>query len=256
MKKILDLRVTLSERVGEQCTLLRALPVEGRLPECRPGQFAQLRADTPGVLLRRPVSIHDVEGDEISFLVQRVGTGTNWLCDLQVGDVLNAILPLGNGFAMPDAGARPLLVGGGVGVAPMLLLGKRLKEEGIRPTFLLGGRTRQLLYRLEAFRAVGDVYVTTEDGSLGERGFVTQHSIVQSAQFSQMYVCGPMPMMKAVACMAQEQGIPCAVSLENRMACGVGACLCCVTEDSQGHNRCVCTEGPVFDAQSIAAFVG
>lgn len=255
MKKIIDLRVTLSERVGAQCVLLKAKPVEGHLPECKPGQFAQLRVDNPETFLRRPISIHDVEDDEISFLVQEVGKGTSWLCSLKEGDLLNAVLPLGNGFTFPcvKPACPSLLIGGGVGVAPLLFLGKRLREQGVKPTFLLGARSKAQLIRLDAFREIGDVFVTTEDGSEGERGFVTQHSLFtsHSSPLSFIYTCGPMPMMRAVAKLARERGIECELSLENRMACGVGACLCCVEELADGHNHCVCTEGPVFDARKI-----
>ena len=262
MKKIIDLRVTLSERVGAQCALLKAKPVEGHLPECIPGQFAQLRVDDASTFLRRPISIHDVEGDEISFLVQEVGKGTHWLCSLKEGDILNAVLPLGNGFTIPSSEFKVLsskltdsilLIGGGVGVAPLLFLGKRLKTQGVKPTFLLGARTKAQLMRLDAFREIGEVLVTTEDGSEGERGFVTQHSqlSMDRGKWSIIYTCGPMPMMKAVAKLARERGIACEVSLENRMACGVGACLCCVEELADGHNHCVCTEGPVFNINDL-----
>ncbi|MBQ8051540.1 MAG: dihydroorotate dehydrogenase electron transfer subunit [Bacteroidaceae bacterium] len=251
-KRIIDLRVTSTECVGAGCVLLRLRPEEGHLPECRPGQFAQLRVDGPGVFLRRPISIHDVEGDEISFLVQVVGEGTRWLADLKVGDRLNVVMPLGNGFSMPASEGRVLLVGGGVGVAPLLYQGKALKEQGIPFAFLLGARTKDLLLRLDAFRQLGDVYVTTEDGSEGERGFVTQHSQLSASdgRWTMIQTCGPTPMMRAVARYAQERGIPCEVSLENKMACGVGACLCCVQQTTEGH-KCVCTDGPVFDAQMI-----
>lgn len=267
-KKIIDLRITCHEEVGAGCVLIKAVPMEGRLPECLPGQFAQLRVDAPNVFLRRPISIHDVEDDEISFLVQVVGDGTRWLGDLKRGDTLNAVLPLGRGFAMPNAECQMsnvLLIGGGVGVAPLLFLGKVLRARGVCPTFLLGARTRGQLLRLDAFRQVGDVLVTTEDGSMGARGFVTQHPMLaempggrdddspaasRSFRFSDFFVCGPGPMMRAVAKLARERGIPCQVSLENRMACGVGACLCCVEETTTG-NRCTCTDGPVFDIDEL-----
>ena len=261
-KHILDLRVTLSERVGAQCVLLKAKPVEGHLPECLPGQFAQLRVDDAFTFLRRPISIHDVEGDEISFLVQEVGKGTRWLASLKAGDILNAVLPLGNGFTIPSSECKEqrakltdsvLLIGGGVGVAPLLYLGRVLQEQGVNPTFLLGARSKAQLIRLDAFREVGEVLVTTEDGSEGERGFVTQHSQLSmvDGKWSMIYTCGPMPMMKAVAKLARKRGIECEASLENRMACGVGACLCCVEEMADGHNHCVCTEGPVFNIDRL-----
>lgn len=254
MKVILDLKITHSESVGAGCVLLQAKPVEGRLPDCQPGQFAQLRVDAPNVLLRRPISIHDVEDDTISFLVQVVGDGTRWLGELKPGDTLNAVLPLGRGFTVyaEETDGDVLLIGGGVGVAPLLYLGKKLKAKGIQPTFLLGARSRAQLLRLDAFRQVGRVLVTTEDGSEGEQGFVTQHSIwAGDSRFSMIYTCGPGPMMKAVARLAVERGLDCEASLENRMACGVGACLCCVEELADGHNHCVCTEGPVFNIQDL-----
>lgn len=258
MKKIIELKVNHGEGVGAGCVLLKAVPVEGHLPECQPGQFAQLRVDAPSVFLRRPISIHDVEGDEISFLVQVVGEGTKWLGSLKRGDVLNAVLPLGRGFILPNEKCQTsnvLLIGGGVGVAPLFFLGKRLRAKGIQPTFLLGARTKELLFRLDAFQEVGEVLVTTEDGSMGERGFVTQHSKLSPltshlSPLTSIYSCGPSPMMKAVARLARERGIPYEVSLENRMACGVGACLCCVEETTTG-NRCVCTDGPVFNINEL-----
>ncbi|MBQ8968871.1 MAG: dihydroorotate dehydrogenase electron transfer subunit [Bacteroidaceae bacterium] len=249
-KEILDLQIAEATSPWEGFVLLKAEPTEGALPECRPGQFAQLR--TGGALLRRPISIHNVEegGRRVWFLVQAVGRGTRWFQTLKAGDCLNAVMPLGNGFGMPGSGDRVLLVGGGVGVAPLLFQGQRLRERGIPFAFLLGARSADLLLQLEEFRRVGEVFVATEDGSAGECGLVTQHSAF-AAPYTLVQTCGPTPMMRAVARLAHEQGMRCEVSLENRMACGVGACLCCVTEDRTGHNRCVCTDGPVFGAEEL-----
>ena len=256
-KHIIDLRVEANEHIGASFVLLRMRPVEGTLPECMPGQFAQLRIDAPNVFLRRPISIHDVVDGQIWFLVQVVGDGTRWLAQLRVGDVVNAVLPLGNGFSLEIKkeelrikNYNPLLVGGGVGVAPLLYLGRKLREMQIRPTFLLGARTASMLCRLEAFQQLGDVYVTTEDGTMGEKGFVTQHSVLSTQSFDIVQTCGPTPMMKAVANWASAHDVYCEVSLENRMACGIGACLCCVQETTEGH-KCVCTDGPVFNSQFI-----
>lgn len=141
-------------------------------------------------------------------------------------------------------------MGGGVGIAPLLQLGKKLKEEGFVPNFLLGGRSAKDLIQLEEYKKIGDVYVTTEDGSLGEKGFVTNHSVL-SQDFKKIYTCGPTPMMKAVASYAVKNGIECEVSLENKMACGLGACLCCVTETKEGH-KCVCSDGPVFNVKDLS----
>jgi dihydroorotate dehydrogenase electron transfer subunit len=169
---------------------------------------------------------------------------------LQAGDTLNCVLPLGNGFTMPAAkDEKVLLVGGGVGVAPMLYLGSALHAQGIQPTFLLGGRTAQDLLELDIFNRYGRVCVTTEDGSLGEKGFVTNHSVLNE-HFDRICTCGPTPMMKAVAHYAKEHDITCEVSLENLMACGLGACLCCVEKTTEG-NLCVCKEGPVFNIHRL-----
>lgn len=253
-KYVLDLRVTSVEPLGERFLLLTATNPAGRLPEMCPGQFAQLRIDdSKETFLRRPVSIHhvDYESNEVSFLVQKVGSGTASLWQKKHGSTLNAILPLGKGFTMPNSPKhRVLLVGGGVGIAPLLFMGEEMQRKGIRPTFLLGARSKSDLIRLDAYRACGDVYVTTEDGSEGEKGFVTQHSILQRERVDSIAVCGPKPMMMAIASYAKQTNIPCEVSLENMMACGLGACLCCVEETIDG-NVCVCKEGPMFDINKL-----
>lgn len=165
--------------------------------------------------------------------------------------MLNCVLPLGNGFTMPKvANERILLVGGGVGVAPLLYFGKCIKAAGAEPVFLLGARSANDLLELEAFEAVGTVHITTEDGSAGEKGFVTNHSVLQRERFTLISTCGPKPMMMAVAKYARQVNIPCEASLENMMACGVGACLCCVEKTTEG-NLCVCKEGPVFNIDRL-----
>ena len=253
-KYVLDLRVTSVELLSERYLLLRATNPAGKLPEMCPGQFAQLRIDdSKDTFLRRPISLHSVddEKNEVNFLVQKVGKGTASLWKKEPGSVLNVILPLGKGFTMPASPKQSvLLVGGGVGIAPLLFMGEEMQRMGARPTFLLGARSRSDLLRLDAYRACGEVYVTTEDGSEGEKGFVTQHSILQRERFDSIAVCGPKPMMKAVASYAKTTGTPCEVSLENVMACGLGACLCCVEETKDG-NVCVCKEGPVFDVEKL-----
>ena len=255
MKKyILDLTVREALNVGKQFVLLR-LTSENPLPEMLPGQFVEVRVDeTPSVLLRRPISIHyyDKKANELGLLVQLVGNGTRWMATLKAGDVLNVVLPLGYGFTLPaDNTVRPLLVGGGVGVAPLLYLGMKLKEMGITPTFLLGSRTENELMQIAEFEKVGRVFITTENGAVGEQGYVTQHSVLAREQFDQVYICGPKPMMVAVARWAKGAGVVCEVSLENKMACGVGACLCCV-EDTKEGNVCVCKEGPVFSIDKLS----
>lgn len=253
-KYILDLRVTSAEYLNERYLLLSATNPDGLLPEMCPGQFAQIRIDeSPETFLRRPISIHyvDREKNEIGFLVQKVGKGTASLWRKQSGSILNVVLPLGKGFTMPVSPTqRFLLVGGGVGIAPLLFMGTEIQRMGARPLFLLGARSKSDLHRLNAYRACGDVFVTTEDGSEGEKGFVTRHSILQNEKFDRIAVCGPKPMMMAMASYAKSAGIPCEVSLENMMACGLGACLCCVENTVDG-NVCVCKDGPVFNIDKL-----
>jgi dihydroorotate dehydrogenase electron transfer subunit len=152
---------------------------------------------------------------------------------------------------MPEsASEHVLLVGGGVGVAPLLYMGAEMAARGIAPTFLLGARTASDLLMLDLFKRYGRVLVTTEDGSEGERGFVTQHSVLGQERFTRIATCGPTPMMKAVARYARQADVSCEVSLENLMACGLGACLCCVEKTTEG-NLCVCKDGPVFNIQKL-----
>ena len=253
-KYVLDLQVTRVEPLSERYLLLAATNPAGSLPEMCPGQFAQLRIDdSKETFLRRPISIHhvDFERNEIAFLIQKVGNGTASLWQKQPGSTLNAILPLGKGFTMPKSPKQKvLLVGGGVGIAPLLFMGEEMQKLGVRPTFLLGARSKSDLLLLDKYRACGTVYVTTEDGSEGEKGFVTQHSVLQQEKFDNIAVCGPKPMMMAMASYAKQAGTPCEVSVENMMACGLGACLCCVEETKDG-NVCVCKEGPVFDVNKL-----
>ena len=253
MKKyILDLSVVSVEHIHERYVLIKltqALP----LPEMVPGQFVEVRVyGSPQTFLRRPISIHfvDREHNELWLLVATVGDGTRKLAQLQSGDLLNCVLPLGNGFTPAKPGEKVLLVGGGVGVAPLLYMGAEMAKARIEPTFLLGARTQKDLLMLAAFEQYGRVFVTTEDGSAGEKGFVTNHSLLQQEHFDRISTCGPTPMMKAVARLAKAQDIDCEVSLENLMACGVGACLCCVENTTEGH-VCVCKEGPVFNTRKL-----
>lgn len=254
MKKfILDLTVTENLRLHINYVLLK-LTSQSPLPEMLPGQFAEIRVDgSPSTFLRRPISINYVDRsrNEVWFLIQLIGDGTRRLAEATKGDIINIVLPLGNGFTMPQIPSdKLLLVGGGVGTAPMLYLGEQLAKNGSKPTFLLGARTDKDLLQLDDFASYGEVYTTTEDGSYGEKGYVTQHSILNKIKFEQIYTCGPKPMMMAVAKYAKSNNINCEVSLENMMACGVGACLCCVENTDEGH-LCVCKEGPVFNINKL-----
>lgn len=254
MKKfILDLTVVENIRLNPNYVLLK-LTTQSELPPMSPGQFAELRVDkSPTTFLRRPISINfvDKKRNEVWFLIQLVGDGTICLSESTQGDLINAVLPLGNGFTLPSSTTQEvLLIGGGVGTAPMLFWGEQLTSKGYNPIFLLGARSKEDLLQLEEFEKYGKVYTTTEDGSYGEKGYVTQHSILSEITPNKIYTCGPKAMMMAVAKYAKENHFECEVSLENTMACGVGACLCCVENTTEGH-LCVCKEGPVFNVNKL-----
>lgn len=251
------MKVTANERLHKNYCLLK-LTSDQTLPEMLPGQFVEVRVEnSTTTFLRRPISINfvDREANELWLLVQFVGDGTRKMAEYQPGDIVNIMLPLGNGFTLPEADRKNenlLLIGGGVGTAPMLYLGKCLKSADFNPVFLLGARSKDDVLQLEQFQQIGTVHVTTEDGSLGEKGYVTNHSVLKSTRFDQIYTCGPKPMMVAVAKYAATEEIACEVSLENTMACGIGACLCCVEKNKEGHNVCVCSEGPVFNIKDLS----
>ncbi len=183
-------------------------------------------------------------------MIQSVGEGTAKISALSAGETMNLLFPLGSSFSLPDEKGNFLLIGGGVGTAPLLFLGKKMREKGLEPEFLLGGRSEKDILQRDDFERLGTLYCTTEDGSLGENGFVTQHTILQKKKYDFIFTCGPKPMMVAVARYAQKNGISCEASLENLMACGFGACLCCIEKTIRG-NVCACTEGPVFNIKEL-----
>jgi len=219
------------------------------LPEILPGQFAEvLVPDSKFTFLRRPLSIHDVSLRErsVSFFIKCVGEGTAKLRTLKKGDTLNVMFPLGNGFGL-DVIGKVLLVGGGCGVAPLYYLAKALHQNKIEIDILIGAKSSDDISYIDSLKKFGNIFTTTEDGSHGEKGFATQHSVMKNLKgYSKIFCCGPEPMMKAVASLAKKDSVECEVSLENTMACGIGACLCCVTDTVDGH-KCVCTDGPVFN---------
>ena len=253
-KQIKDCVVRSDERVSDSYSLLKVQTGDGSaiIDTCA-GQFVEVEVpDSKSTFLRRPMSINFVDRDrnELWLLVRVAGEGTRHLVALAEGRVLSLVLPLGKGFSIPaDTVSKVLLAGGGVGVAPMLYLGSELKKRGFEVAFLLGARSKGDLLELEEFEKIGCVYVSTDDGSMGEHGLITKNSALQKS-WQMLYCCGPMPMMKAMAAYAMRNNIECEVSLENRMACGVGACLCCVEDTVEG-NLCVCKEGPVFNIKRL-----
>ena len=252
MKEIHDFTILERHQLGAQYFSL-VLQHAGTMQPVMPGQFVEVQVDgCREVMLRRPISVHDVDEEKgtLTLLVQIVGNGTRRLAEQQVGNKLNVVYPLGHGFTTDiPSGSRVLLVGGGAGIAPLLHLAKVFASKGIRPMVLLGGRTMSLIPVRDKFLPYAEVGIATDDGSLGYKGLVVGHPAF-SEQYDIVYTCGPTPMMKAVARSAAERGIRCEVSLENMMACGVGACLCCVTDTDEGH-RCVCKDGPVFDISTM-----
>ncbi len=255
MKKILDFRIVENRHFNENYSLLVITPADySTLPRMRPGQFVQVAIPGCGITLRRPISICDVDAEEnrLSLLVRKAGKGTTHLIGMKKGAIINIVLPLGNGFSIDgiDSGRRIFLIGGGVGAAPLLYLSKALRKKGITPTTLIGARTPADLLMIDEFSRYSDVRTSVESQDAPDHcGLVTQHPIL-SESFDMIYCCGPAPMMKAVAGIAKERGIECEVSLENMMACGLGACLCCVEKTVRG-NVCVCTEGPVFNINQL-----
>lgn len=249
MKEVKDFIIVSNNHLSDCYTRMELAPADGSmLPAIFPGQFVQIAVDAPGVFLRRPISVNDVNktANTLTLLIRHAGKGTERLLEMESGERLNILLPLGNGFTVDiDKKKRILLIGGGVGVAPLLYLGRILKEKGMTPEFLLGARSKTDLLEKDDFEAIGKVHVCTEDGSEGVKGFVTAHPVLDSG-IDMIYCCGPTPMMKAVAAIARSKVIECELSLENMMACGLGACLCCVEKTVKG-NVCVCTEGPVFN---------
>ena len=254
MKTVMDMRVALCDKISPLYALMRLTPTGSDLPDgILPGQFVQVAIpQSKNTFLRRPISVcfTDYESNELWLLVRNAGEGTNALINSNTGDIYSVILPLGHGFTIPtDNHKKLLLVGGGVGVAPLLYLGSEMQKQGFDVQFALGARSASDLLLVSEFEKYGKVHVSTEDGSMGEKGFITQHSVF-SSNIDGIACCGPTPMMKAVAKIAKEKSIDCEVSLENLMACGLGACLCCV-EDTVRGNVCVCTDGPVFNINDL-----
>lgn len=253
-KQMPDMRVTAVDRISSAYALIKLTPLESTLPAgIMPGQFVQIDIpDSKSTFLRRPISICMVDHarNELWLLVRNAGPGTAHLISTHVGAVYNVLLPLGRGFTIPaSAGATVLLVGGGVGVAPLLYLGKALKDNGAKPVFALGARSKADLLLIDEFGKYGPVHISTEDGTAGEKGLITTNAAFD-LPIDRIACCGPTPMMKAVAKIAYSRSIECEVSLENTMACGLGACLCCV-EDTTDGNVCVCKEGPVFNINQL-----
>lgn len=246
---------------SKRCKLVRAnkltsdvydftLECPGLAEKAVPGQFAQIRL--PGHTLRRPISICGIDKDKktLRFVFQIRGQGTAELAEFCEGDELEILAPLGNGFPVQQ-GKRTLLVGGGIGVPPLLGAASALGKDAVA---VLGFRNRDAVILEHDFAATGaSVHIATDDGSYGFHGLVT--TLTQQETFDTVFACGPAPMLKAVRALAEERQVPCFLSLEERMACGIGACLGCATAllDEAGNQYFghVCKDGPVFDSRRV-----
>ncbi len=226
---------------------------EELLPDILPAQFVEILVEgEPGVFLRRPISIHDVdyENNLLRLLIRIAGKGTQKLSLLREGDAVDMVYPLGNSFSMPQK-PNILLVGGGCGMAPLLYAARYFREYGFEPRVLVGARSKKGILLRDEYRKYAELLTCTEDGSHGVKGYVTDHPVFSDRNnIDIIYACGPTPMLKAVGAWAMNNDVECEVSLENLMACGIGACLCCVQKTIDG-NKTVCQEGPVFNIKDI-----
>lgn len=214
-----------------------------------PGQFVQVSVPANGGFLRRPLGIAEVSRTEgwIRLIYRQVGRGTEALAGAETGGSVSVLGPLGRGFT--TALKHPLLVGGGMGLTPLLFFA----AEHPNVSVLMGGRTKEEVFWEEIYRPhVRECFVTTDDGSYGKKGFVTTllPELLKDGAYDGVAVCGPPIMMERVAAIAAERGIPCEVSLEKRMACGLGACLSCAVDTKSGRRK-VCKDGPVFSAGEV-----
>lgn len=247
MKEIYLCPVTVSKPLGDYYIL--TVRSQSLCELAQPGQFLHVRCgDKP---LRRPISIQDVSGDEITMIYEVKGEGTRFLSQTKAGDVLDILGPCGKGFPAPEG--KLLVVGGGIGVPPMYLTAKRSGNADA----VVGFRSADKALLIDEFSALcGTVKVMSDDGSLGEKGFVAQGvaEMLQENSYSAVYACGPKIMLKTTYAAAKAAGVPCYVSMEERMACGIGACLGCAIrlyrdgEIVMGH---VCKDGPVFNGEEV-----
>lgn len=221
--------------------------------QAKPGQFLHIDCgDAVNNLLRRPISICDAEGDMVRFLFEKKGSGTAALAEKKAGDTLDILGPLGNSFTVPDGVKKPIVIGGGIGIFPLYMLCKQLSD----PVCLLGFRSKDRVCMEDEFAAVAKTTVATDDGSYGYNGFAVNllEEMLDKGEGDIVYSCGPMPMLRAVKKIAETRGVKCQLSLEQRMGCGIGACLVCTCEtNSNGthkHKR-VCKNGPVFWSSEV-----
>lgn len=254
---VIDLR-----REGSYLSLIAAAPEIAERAE--PGQFVNVGVEARGSLLRRPFSIyrtsrHGAWGGTVQFIFDPHGPGTSWLAEREPNDRLDLVGPLGTPFPLPEQRTSCLLVGGGYGAAPLFFLAERLQRRGQRVDVIIGAATADRVFNpIEAKRMSASARFTTEDGSFGRRGRVTDvfDEVVDECRSRLVYACGPMPMLRAVAHRAAMRQLPCQVAVEEHMACGIGVCWTCVVpvrdDHGQVHLRRSCIDGPVLNGAAIA----
>lgn len=209
-----------------------------------PGQFVNIKLD--GLFLRRPISVCDCVGENLTLIYKTVGHGTEQMSRMKNGDELDLLTGLGNGYNTKKSGGSPLLVGGGVGVPPMYMLCRELISEGKKVTVVLGFNSKDDVFYEDEFRALGaDVHIATADGTYGIKGFVTD--VIKDMQYTFFYTCGPEPMFRAMHKIMKTPG---QYSFEERMGCGFGACMGCSCKTLTGNKR-ICKEGPVMESEEI-----
>ena len=233
---------TITDNVAFTATVYKMV-LTGDTDGIATGQFVNILLD--GLYLRRPISVCDCQGDTLTLLYKVVGKGTQQMAAMQAGQTLDLLTGLGNGYDITKAGDHPLLIGGGVGVPPLYMLARRLREQGKSVSVILGFNTADEVFYEREFAALGcDVTVTTVDGSYGVKGFVTA---ALPADYSYFYTCGPEPMLKAVYAATATSG---QFSFEERMGCGFGACMGCSCKVITGYKR-ICKDGPVLEKEEI-----
>ncbi len=253
---MVDLDFKIKEKKVFNSYVILSLKSEERFPEPKPGQFIMVKIPSLELILRRPLSIFNFDGKKLEILFQVCGKGTLTLSRLKEGEILKILGPLGNGYKFEKSGIH-LLVGGGRGIAPLFFLSKVFLKEKIKFKILYGGRSVPDLAALNYFKNEGiEPIITTEDGSKGTKGLVTDliEKIFTSEKISYIYACGPMEMMRKVFNIAKEFSIPSQFSLEERMGCGFGACWGCVARIRRNGKEewvKICQEGPVFNGEEI-----
>lgn len=252
--KLIDAALHAITVIAEKTVKLDVLVNKETLETIRPGQFVYIQiGNTSEHMLRRPISIADVDSEKglLTLVYKELGEGTRKLSQLRRNDQLNMLIPCGNGYRIDQMQlTHALLIGGGIGVPPLYYLAKKLVAKGVQVTTVIGFQSREDVFFEEEFKELGTCYVTTNDGSYGHQGYVTDSIIKNKPAFDYYFACGPNPMLKAVeSTLKDKKGF---LSLEERMGCGIGACYACVvpTKDKQSSKK-ICQDGPVFQTGEV-----